>query len=83
MHTLGHLATTHCVISIFDSAKKEALLIDKSSLLRFPNVQYEGHTSPLIWSVTKGGLSFSLVLVADWCYFLQAVCPPWPVLYSI
>ena len=34
------------------------------------------------WSMTKGGLSFLLVSVANQCCFSQTAHSPWPVFYS-
>ena len=78
MHTLGHLATAHCIISIFVSAKMEALLLWQIKL--FSSFSVWGPLfSPLVWLVTKGGLSFPIVSVANWCYFSQTACSQWPV----
>ena len=48
MHTLGHLATAHCIISIFVSAKMKALLSWQIKS-PFPHNWYEDHFSSLLW----------------------------------
>ena len=76
MHTLGHLATAHCIISILVSAEMEAFL--NCIIKQFSSWLWWGPLtfSPLGWSMTKGGLHFPVSLVAS-----QAVCSQRPAFY--
>ena len=80
MHTLGHLATAHYMISIFASAKIEALLIFTNQVI-------------LLIVSMRTTLLLSLCLVpsqrrfqfpdcfSSWSVFFQAVYFPGPVFY--
>ena len=86
MHTLGHLATADCIIFYFCFCQNGGIINLINQAFIIISFIFSMRTipfSPMVWFVTKGGLSFPVVLVADPHCSFQAVCFPGPASYLI